>query len=40
MDAISDFIDRFDNPRRRHSTLGDVSPHEHEMITAKRQKAT
>ena len=25
-DAIADFIDGFYNPRRRHSTLGNVSP--------------
>ncbi|MFT5431143.1 MAG: putative transposase [Myxococcota bacterium] len=39
VDAIGDFIDRFYNPRRRHSTLGYVSPIEYDMITTHRQKA-
>jgi putative transposase len=39
VDAIGDFIDRFYNPRRRHSTLGYVSPIEYEMIAANDRKA-
>ena len=39
VDAIAAFIDRFYNPRRRHSTLGYTSPIEYEMMTARIQKA-
>lgn len=33
--AIGDYIDRFYNTRRRHSTLGYVSPLEYEMVSAR-----
>jgi putative transposase len=32
--AIFDFIERFYNPRRRHSRLGDISPADHELAAA------
>ena len=30
---VFDYIERFYNPRRRHSTLGQVSPNQFEMAT-------
>ena len=32
--AIFDFIERFYNPRRRHSTLGNISPADYELAAA------
>ncbi len=39
VDAIGDFIDRFYNPRRRHSTLGYTSPMEYETLMIRAQMA-
>ena len=38
--AIGDLIDRFYNPRRRHSTLGYKSPIEHETRMTRARMAT
>ena len=37
--AIADFIHRFYNPRRRHSTLGYTSPIQYEMMMTRSRLA-